>query len=131
VGVDIVPIKTVICIRRLLRRGIHREPPVTWMVAAARVVGEQKGPLWIEITTDPSVVKDGPTRADQQRSSVLPETQKPRTARPRPFLFFSQFCIPYLFPAGVAGSYRHRYPAGVCSTNWWRLLGMTVASVVQ
>jgi hypothetical protein len=87
VGVDIVPIKTVICIRRLLRRGIHREPPVTRVVTALRLVGEQKGHLWIEIATDPSVVKDGPTRARSAAFLGVPRNTKAPDTTPEAFSF--------------------------------------------
>src|SRR4029450_13552838 len=84
---DIVPIDPMICTRRRFSRCIHGQPPVTQMVAAERVVEEHTCMLWLVIATGTSFVKEGPTGADQQSSSVLPATQKPRTSRTRPLLF--------------------------------------------
>ena len=67
VGVDIVPITTVIRTRRRFSRCIHGEPPVTRMVAAARVVEEHTCMLWMVIATGVPFVKDGPTRVDEHR----------------------------------------------------------------
>src|SRR2546430_1895746 len=45
---------------------------------------------WV-IATGVPFVKEGPTGADQQRSSVLPATHKPRASRPSLFLYFREF----------------------------------------
>jgi hypothetical protein len=48
----------------------------------------------MEIAMGTRFVKDGPSGAEQQRSSVPPDTHKPRAFLPEAFLFFSQFFIP-------------------------------------